>query len=186
MIQKTDSKTTTANAVWIATALLHMENKNRKDFQAKEIFQKVKDLDITSSSDATLRTHISHHCVANLPPYPNKDRKLYRENGRYRLFKAGDIAHPERQRGQTTPTIDEIPHQFRNTLQWYLTEYFNKITIDTDNIDSKFEIFYSEVLENDVAKIPPGIMKILKPKLGEPLLFFYTKDGKIEIKKAST
>jgi len=176
-------KPTTSMVVWIATALLHMENQNKKDFQPKEIFQKVKELGILKTSDATLRTHISYHCVANLPPRPNKDRILYKENGRYRLYKAHDNPDPGRQGGKIAPKIDEIPPQFRNTLHWYLTNYYNKISDADDRLDPNAGIFYSEVKENDFATIPQGIMKILKPKRGEPLLFVFTKDGRIEVKK---
>lgn len=180
------TKPPTANAVWIATAILHMENKTRKTFQAKEIFKKVKELKLLRSSDATLRTHISHHCVANSSPSPNKDRKLFREMGGLRLYKDSDIPNPRRINGQSTPTLEDIPKEFRKTLEWYHKEY-NNYSENINGLSGNRDTPYISTIDDDNrANIPKGIIEMLKPKKGEVLLFQRLPDGNIMIKKAST
>ena len=114
----------TAIATWLATALLHTENKNMESFQAKEIFQKIRDEDLIQTKDNTLMAHITVHCVANTKPWPNIHRKLYRvSSGRYRLYKDGDDYHPSREGGQSAPSADEVPAKYRHLIEWYHSEY---------------------------------------------------------------
>lgn len=186
MSQQIHSKPPTANAVWIATAILHMENKLRKNFQGKEIFNKVKELKLLRSSDATLRTHISHHCVANSSPSPNRDRKLFRESGGYRLYKDSDLAHSKRENGQSAPAPENIPEKYRKTLEWYHKEY-NNYSEKVNGLSGNSDTAYISTIDDDNrAKIPKGIIDMLKPKKGEVLLFQRLPDGNIMIKKAST
>ena len=186
MNQETMLKYSTSNIVWLATALLHIDNKTRKVFQAKEIFKKVKELGILKTSDATIRTYISHHCVANEDPSPNKDRKLFREDSGYRLYKEGDKAE-KREGGRSAPTPAEIPDKFQNTLDWYHKEYNNQDTERVYGYSHKDgAMFVSFFNEKDKAEIPKGIINILKPKQGEALLFEHMLDGTIKIKKVST
>ena len=90
----------TSIAVWIATAVLHNENKEKDAFPVRKIFQKVRDLKLSQTADVTVLAHISTHCVANTKAWPNTHRKLFRvSTGWYRLYKPGDDFHPSRKNG---------------------------------------------------------------------------------------
>ena len=116
---------TTHDTVWIATARLHKKNSDVRDiFTVQEIFNEVKNLNLITVSDQTIKQHISSHCVANTSESPEYHRYLYRVDiGRYRLFKPGNYFNNSRKYGKMHPKKETIPHQFRFLVDWYVNEY---------------------------------------------------------------
>jgi hypothetical protein len=112
---------TAADLVWIATASLERENPERTGFSHDEIRQKVYALEPEHDfPDATIRTHITTHCVGNKKPDPGKHRKLYiNSDGTYRLYRSGDLYDPGRKEGKTLPDSNRIPAKYHDLLAWY-------------------------------------------------------------------
>ena len=176
-------KPSTSTAIWIATALLHRENPSRDGFQGKEIFNKVKELNILRSSDSTLKTHISHHCVAIAKPSPNTDRKLVRlGNGWFRLWKDTDEYNEGRMVGESVPYINKIPKQFQHLFYWYENEYSSQKD-HTEEMTKNTGIFKSIVRDDNSIVMPEAVLQHLKAKSGDILIFFTTGQEDILIKK---
>jgi hypothetical protein len=113
-----------ADQVWVATALLHREHPERKDFSKREIAQRAKSEDPEGARRPGISQHISTHCVASLPPSPAKYRMLTRSaRGRQRLFRLGDEFHPARANGKTAPMREDLPERYNELLDWYEAEY---------------------------------------------------------------
>mgnify|MGYP001286488704 CR=1 FL=1 len=128
-----NEKPSTATAVWIATAVLHMENPTRNSFQASEIAEKSQNLDLVRARSATLSMHISLHCVANSKAAPNTIRFLYRvKNGWYRLFRNGDDFHESRKYGRTFPKRESLPEEYVELLNWYEKPDFSGLSLETE------------------------------------------------------
>lgn len=175
------TKLTTANGVWIATALLHKENPDRQSFQTREIIQKVKDLNIQNASDATLSVHVSHHCVASGKASPDTHRKLTRvQNGWYVLFQLGDPFHPSRNRGRIEPLSEMVPTEYRHLLDWYKNEYCENEVTDSPIIPA--EAKFARVEQNSV-KFPDEVKNVLELQDGD-FVAFITKGKEIILKKA--
>ena len=107
-----------ADQVWIAVALLHREQPERLGFTATEIIGKVR------AEFASARPGISVHIyldpVAPLAPNPGRYRILSPVGDKqYRLFRAGDHYHPEREGGKIQPSPQDLPPKFRELLEWY-------------------------------------------------------------------
>ena len=112
-----------ADEVWIATALLHREHPEREDFTVKEIVDRARAEKITGTLRPGVALHASFHAVANKEPQPSQLRMLYDiGNGRRRLYREGDPAHPKR-KGKIIPEADAIPARYRELLAWYRNEY---------------------------------------------------------------
>src|ERR1700675_54903 len=94
-----------ADLVWLATAQLQREQKDRLGFSPDEILKSALAIEPDLGfSVNTIRTHISRHCVANLPPAGAIHRMLTRNpNGTYRLYCHGAEYHPGRAGGKTCP-----------------------------------------------------------------------------------
>ena len=182
MLQHDVKIQSTAIAVWIATALLHRENKEKEDFQIKDIFQKVRDEDLIQTADSTIMAHITVHCVANTKPWPNKHRKLYRTlPGWYRLYKDGDDYHASREGGWTIPSPSEMPSKYRDLIEWYNAEY----NAGTEPKKSKSaSLIFTSVEEDGRAKIPANILERLDLKQDDYLAFVENVSGEIILKKA--
>ena len=115
-----------ADEVWIATALLHREQPQRVDFTVQEIMQRLKDQNLAGTLRSSLHVHVISHCVANRPPSPAAHRMLLETSrGRRRLYRPGDLHHPQR-RGRMSPVREDIPPQYRDLIDWYETEYASK------------------------------------------------------------
>jgi hypothetical protein len=114
---------TAADLVWIATASLERENPTRKGFSHDEIRQRVYAIEPEHGfPDATVRTHITTHCVANKKPDPGKHRKLYMNpDGTYRLYRPGDQCDLGRKQGKMSPDPNRIPSKYHDLLEWYRT-----------------------------------------------------------------
>ena len=113
--------TTIANEIWIASALLQHEG--RVDFSVSEIVDRIlrEPLDEYRPS---LQVHASNHCVASKAPNPSQHRFLHEtRRGRRRLFRAGDDFHPNRAKGRTHPSADELPEKYRFLVTWYEDQY---------------------------------------------------------------
>ncbi|HUJ50543.1 MAG TPA: hypothetical protein VLW25_10100 [Bryobacteraceae bacterium] len=110
-----------ADLVWIAAASLTREFPERPGFSPDEIRRRVHDLEPDAGfPDATIRTHIGRHCVANKKPDPGKHRKLYANpDGSYRLYWSRDPFDPERKSGKSLPDPNRIPAKYHELLAWY-------------------------------------------------------------------
>jgi hypothetical protein len=109
-----------ADEVWIATALLHREHRDRADFSIAEILDRARKESVTEHLRPGVRVHIVQHCVANRPPNPARYRMLYETSrGRRRLFRPGDPYHSGREGGRITPNADQVPPAYQSLLIWY-------------------------------------------------------------------
>jgi len=185
----------TSTAVWLATALLHQENHQKDAFSAKEIFQKVKQLNLLSVSDSTINMHITSHCVASTKASPDKHRKLTRvQSGWYRLFREGDSFHETRSNGHTAPLAEMIPLEFKNVVDWYHQQYnvTNVSKSITEPVSSEInnqinsELYLIEIGDNNTIKLPDSFVKDFKIKQGQQLIFQANNDGTVIIKKLRT
>ena len=185
----------TSTAVWLATALLHQENHQKDAFSAKEIFNKVKQLNLLSVSDSTINMHITSHCVASTKASPDKHRKLTRvQSGWYRLFREGDSFHETRSNGHTAPLAEMIPLEFKNVVDWYHQQYnvTNVSKSITEPVSSEInnqinsELYLIEIGDNNTIKLPDSFVKDFKIKQGQQLIFQANNDGTVNIKKLRT
>jgi len=189
----------TANAVWLATAILHRENHQKDAFSAKEIFSKVKQLNLLSVSDSTINMHITSHCVADGKASPDRHRKLTRvQSGWYRLYKEGDSFHETRSKGQSAPLAEMIPLEFRDVVEWYNVQYnsqYNKSNVSkldfepasSDvNYQTSGELYLIEIGDNNTIKLPDSFVKDFKIKQGQQLIFQANFDGTVIIKTPRT
>ena len=113
-----------ADQVWLATALLHHEDRDRMDFSKPEIRRSCDEIDAEGARRPAISQHISTHCVASRPASPAKHRMLTRtRTGRRRLFRPGDDEHSDRREGKTAPLREEVPEKYRYLIDWYENEY---------------------------------------------------------------
>lgn len=119
--------TKVADEVWIATALLHQENRDRHDFTVKEIKDRAQKEGIHDTLRPGVYRHAFQHCVANRPPDRGRYRMLL-ATGKLtrRLFRPGDPYHPAREGSKTLPKKEEIPAKYHYLLDWYSSEYANR------------------------------------------------------------
>lgn len=108
-----------ADEAWIATALLHRERPDRRDFTIQEIVNRAHQENLHGSLRPGLVVHVSLHCVANKGPNPGTYRMLF-ATGKHtrRLFRPTDVTHPLR-KGKITPRRDQIPERYHELLDWY-------------------------------------------------------------------
>jgi hypothetical protein len=117
-----------ADEVWIATALLHREHADRRDFTVREIIARARSENITGTLRPGVSVHAYLHCVANRPPNSAQYRMLYATGESVRrLFRQGDDADPKR-KGKITPEAEDLPPQYRPLLDWYRTEFDGSAT----------------------------------------------------------
>lgn len=107
-----------ATEVFIATALLHREQPERKDFQIQEIVNRAARENITGEMRSGVSVHASIHCVANRAPNPAKHRMLF-ATGKHtrRLLLRGDATHDGRT-GKIMPEPGEVPSRYLPLLEW--------------------------------------------------------------------
>ena len=109
-----------ADEVWIATALLHREHPKAKDFSIEEIVERVSKEGLMEPLRPGVYVHVVQHCVANRPPNPGRYRMLLETlGGRRRLYRLGDVHHPQRESGKITPNPEDIPNGYHELLNWY-------------------------------------------------------------------
>lgn len=109
--------------VFIATALLHREQKGRLDFTIQEIVNRASRENITGEMRLGVNVHASQHCVANKAPNPAKHRMLF-STGKHtrRLLLPGDEVHPDRT-GKIFPEAGEVPERYLSLLEWAKERY---------------------------------------------------------------
>jgi hypothetical protein len=113
-----------ADEVWLAAALLHKENPQRRDFTVNEIVERAKRERIEGELRPGVRVHALQHCVANRPPNPGRYRMLF-ATGKLtrRLFRRGDPFHPARQGSKLVPEKEDIPRKYHYLVDWYFSDY---------------------------------------------------------------
>jgi hypothetical protein len=114
-----------ADEAWIATALMHREHIGSEDFNVSEILERAEKENIFGHLRPGVYVHLNTHGVANRPPSPADLRMLFEPqppSGRRRLFREGDMAHPDR-KGKIVPVREQIPERYRYLLDWYANEY---------------------------------------------------------------
>ena len=129
---------TCAVEVFIATALLHKEHPERKDFTIQEIVNRAARESLAGELRPGVSVHASQHCCANRAPNPANHRILF-ATGRStrRLLLPGDQVHPDRT-GKIFPEAGEIPETYLPLLKWAKERYENarpeasKLTDDPD------------------------------------------------------
>ena len=180
-----NSELSVANLVWVAVALLHVENKEKDVFQVKQIFQKAKDLGLSHAADETLMMHISLHCVANAKAQPNTHRKLFRmASGWYRLYRPDDPYHSSREKGRTSPLAEEIPQEYRYLIDWYNDEYSKKQSPSTQESKDLSHAIFAKIENNKTLTLPADICDFLQADDGDYLAFIMKAKGEVLLKKA--
>lgn len=109
-----------ADAVWVATALLHREHPRKNAFSVQEIVHRVEVDHLSSRQPMTIYQHANQHCVANRPP--NNARLcmlLETPDGLRRLYHRGDPINPLRVGARHLPDADSLPEGIRGLLDWY-------------------------------------------------------------------
>jgi hypothetical protein len=113
---------TAADAVWIATAMLHDRYPEAAGFAPSAIQEKVLRNNLTSALPKTVYQHIVQHVTATQPANPNRRRMLTELGGGLRrLYIDGDSFHPSRNGAQTVPKVEDLPPHLRGWLSWYET-----------------------------------------------------------------
>lgn len=118
-IPDTHSQLTVAEAVWVGTAILHDQRPAQYAFSVDEIVESVLHHTLSDAPAETIKQHVRQHCVANLPPRPNRSRMLYMTNATHRrLFREGDRFDDQRAGSPTHPDWEKLPVRVRD---WYET-----------------------------------------------------------------
>jgi hypothetical protein len=113
-----------ADAIWLSTALLHMENPQALDFSVQEIVEKALKEKLVEGYKPGLQVHASKHCVSNKSPNPGRYRMLVETTrGRRRLFRNGDPFHPHREGGRIQPDDGSVAGEYQGALTWYEKYY---------------------------------------------------------------
>jgi len=111
---------TAADAVWIATAMLHDRHPESAGFTPTSIQDEVLRNNLTSALPKTVYQHIVQHVTATQPANPNRRRMLTElSDGLRRLYLDGDSFHASRNGAQSLPKADDLPPHLRGWLSWY-------------------------------------------------------------------
>ncbi len=111
-----------ADQVWIAAAMLHREFPDREGFTSPDLEQRIRQEFGTLGSG--IATHLSQHCIANKKANPARYRILVEEYGGFkRLFRPGDVYHPDREGGKDRPHTQDVPARYHPLLDWYESTY---------------------------------------------------------------
>ena len=117
-----------ADAVWVATALLHQSNPKKPGFLTADIVAEVIRRKLTDTQERTIYQHVTQHCVANREPKPNRPRMLLAlGQGIRRLWIPGDKEDPNRAGAPFRPEAANLPEEFLPLLKWYKTEFMPKM-----------------------------------------------------------
>ena len=114
-----------ADEVWITVAMLHQRYPDKPDFSIEEIMdfaRNAQELRVITPLRPGFYVHVVQHCVANRPPSPARYRMLVETApGRRRLFRPGDLYHPQRADGKSSPkAFEDLPeYWFNGILEWY-------------------------------------------------------------------
>ena len=114
------AKVKVADEVWIATALLHREHPEAPDFLIEEIVDRARRESLHEPLRPGVYVHVVLHCVANRPPNPGRYRMLFETTeGRRRLYRKGDVYHPDREGSKITPEPGDLPAEYAGLPEWY-------------------------------------------------------------------
>jgi hypothetical protein len=122
MVSATLLKLKVADAIWLAVAMRHKADPNRKSFKTKEITAAIRESwpEIRAN---TIAAHLHSHLVANVAPHGGHYRMLVRlEDGSLRLYRPGDPVAMGRS-GKTMPNRSDVPVEYHFLLDWYHSEY---------------------------------------------------------------
>jgi hypothetical protein len=109
-----------ADEVWIAAALLHREHPHQPDFSIEEIVDRARRENLHGALRPGVYVHVVQHCVANRAPNPGRYRMLFETSeGHRRLFRIGDVYHPDREGSKITPNPEDLPTGHDDVLRWY-------------------------------------------------------------------
>lgn len=156
---------TISDTIWLATALLHMENAQARDFSVQEIIDKAMNEKLVDGFRPGLQVHVSKHCVANKSPNPARYRMLMETTrGRRRLFRDGDAFHPDREGGRIKPNPSDLPTEYDGVLRWYEKFYNHRTSSPPPTAFAPPEAsHFSEVEVKDVLdEMSPQQLKELK------------------------
>ena len=113
-----------ADAVWIATALLHRRDNHKLGFSTEDIVATVQALHLTKAAFRSIWQHVNQHCVANREPNPNRTRMLYAlGKGDRRLFRDGDDYKTAREGSPKHPDWESLPSEYKDLKGWYETAW---------------------------------------------------------------
>lgn len=125
-----DFPVSVADAIWVATAMLHGSEGIHESFPRGRICDRVIAEIDSSKNAASIKHNISVHCLANLPVRSKSDNhcKLYREGrGKYRLYRRGeDDRDPSRRGCLVEPDMKNLPPKHRRWIGWYHKDYCGK------------------------------------------------------------
>jgi hypothetical protein len=122
-----------ADAVWVATALLHREHPRKKAFSVQEIVHRVEMENLSTRQPMTIYQHANQHCVANRPPNNARLSMLMETpDGLRRLYRRGDPIAPQRMGARHLPDPASLPEGYRHLLDWY-TAWENKNAADVSS-----------------------------------------------------
>jgi hypothetical protein len=126
------AKLSAADAVWIATVLLQREDPSAVLSVAQIVSRTIAE-NLTDAAQNTIAQHVSQHCVASLPPQPNRLRMLTAHGrGERTLFREGDPVNPGRINGRTRPEAEDVPERFHDLIHWYDTQWYPRYPVDQD------------------------------------------------------
>ncbi len=152
-----------ADEVWIATALLQMENPGRADFSIAQIVERAQAEGLTEELRPGVRQHAQQHCVATLPASPNTYRMLTETRPKHRrLFRLGDAMHQDRREGKMTPQVQDLPERYEYLLGWYRTwsKLAQKLATPEDPLLALYgsgkELWADEPADQYVARLREG------------------------------
>jgi hypothetical protein len=124
-----------AAEVWAATALLHREHPDSRDFGISEIVARAEKENIAGRLRPGVYQHVVSHAVANRPPSPNRYRYLFATaSDRRRLCRLSDPTDPGRLRSNMLPDRNDLPERYRPLLEWYRTDYVRRGGTEQDPI----------------------------------------------------
>ena len=107
-----------ADETFLATALLHREHPERRDFTIGEIVERAREENLYGELRPGVRVHATLHCVANRPPNPGRYRMLYATGDHTRrLLHSSDEVHPQRT-GKMFPDPEDVPPEYREVIEW--------------------------------------------------------------------
>lgn len=121
---------TKMNMIWVAVAKLLHPHTNASITKADidrlvyELFQK----EITPVMiDTHLVSSVDRLADKNDPQRGgSRNRYLYKENGKFRLYKKTDERHDGKDKtGPCCPSMDKLPLEYHYLVTWYESEYFH-------------------------------------------------------------
>lgn len=156
-----DNSLTVADAVWVATALLHLQKPDRDEmgFPIEMIIKRVQAEHLTSRPWQTIYQHVNQHCVANRRADPNRKRLLFALAGRNRrLWRTADSYDPSREGAPSKPA--RLPAKYAHLLRWYeeWDRRYSGTSVDPllDLVGSGTHIWASEHADEYVNRLREG------------------------------